>query len=215
MKAIEKIKNREMVDVYCVEVYSEMHDSVDMYLLDEPCRAFGDLEEAMAYHQKLVETLSAEEGETLHVYLQKANVDGGEFEDEELDGLESHKDLYNLIGSTSDTNIDYGVVPHYYDSVEGALLLEWRWNRYIGYSREYVGVRLGRYKETTELCLPIDRTFARQTSLILTADEIAELGDDALNVAYDRICEMGKWRIIRCAYKAIAELLGLDCEEEE
>lgn len=214
MKAIEKIKNREMVDVYCVEVYSEMRDSVDMYLFDEPCRAYGDLDEATAYHQKLVETLVAEEGETLHVYLQKVNVDGGEFEDEELEGLESHEDLYNLIGSDGYT-IDYGVVFHYYDSVEGALLLEWRWNRYIGYSREYVGVRFGRYKETTELCLPIDRTFARQTSLILTADEIAELGDDALNVAYDRICEMGKWRIVSCAYKAIAELLGLDCEEEE
>ena len=74
-------------------------------------------------------------------------------------------------------------------SIEGALLVFWSWQRYIGYSRKCHEIRYARHGETERLLTKADSTCVEQCDVVLTAKEIKEAGEDFVAEAMNRLSE--------------------------
>lgn len=58
-------------------------------------------------------------------------------------------------------------------SIEGAIIVVWSWERYIGYARNFHELRYADHKETEALLTKEDRVSATQVDIVMTADEVA------------------------------------------
>ena len=57
-------------------------------------------------------------------------------------------------------------------SLEGAILVFWSWQRYIGYARKCLEVRRAHSDDTEKILLKQDMVFATQCDILLTAEEV-------------------------------------------
>lgn len=78
-------------------------------------------------------------------------------------------------------------------SLEGAVLVFWSWERYVGYARKFIEVRRGYSDDTEALLTKQDKVFATQCDVLLTADEVSEAGDDLHEVMLDKLQD-GSWK---------------------
>lgn len=62
-------------------------------------------------------------------------------------------------------------------SIEGAIIVVWRWHQYIGYAREFKELRYATYDETEALLTKEDSTHAIQVDIVMTADEVTACDD--------------------------------------
>ena len=72
-------------------------------------------------------------------------------------------------------------------SIEGAVVIKWQWNKYVGYSRNFVDVGIaGQYpyhnilKEIDLITGDEDRVFSTNYSVLATKEELEEYGEDIL-----------------------------------
>ena len=73
------------------------------------------------------------------------------------------------------------------NNIEGAVVIKWQWNKYVGYSRNFEGVGIaGKYpyhnilKEIDLITGDEDRVFRTNYSLLATKKELEEYGEDIL-----------------------------------
>jgi len=80
-------------------------------------------------------------------------------------------------------------------SLEGAILIEWSWQKYTGYARKCEEIRYAYYKETEEVLTKQDKTFVSQVDVLLTADEVNECeNDEELKERLMERCFDGTWK---------------------
>lgn len=72
-------------------------------------------------------------------------------------------------------------------NIEGSIIVKWQWNKYVGYSRNFVGVGIaGQYpyhnilKEIDLITGDEDRVFATNYSVLATKEELEEYGTEVL-----------------------------------
>lgn len=99
------------------------------------------------------------------------------------------------------------------DNLEGAILYEWDWEKYIGYSRNIHSLRLGDSNDT-EASISTgneERTFHNNVSVLLTASEVAGLDDNELiDLLYEELNkEHYKFNYFNKVKKK--ELIGMIC----
>ncbi len=95
---------------------------------------------------------------------------------------------FNEIYKNSESDTIYAGSTNEGDEIEGAIVVRWNWEKYIGYARNFEGLRYA-YCDETDNSIDtgnLERTFRSNESVLLTAEEIDGLeGQDLL----DRINE--------------------------
>lgn len=162
---------------------------------------FTDREEAWNAIEALANEHEAEFGKYDDFDLWKAklspeDLDGIDWEElEEWDNFDDDK-LFELI-ERYNTDVDVNVleVSYTYQSVQGALLVIWGWERYVGYSRMIHEIRKGMYGEDERMCCPIDHIYRPQTSVLLKKEEMKGLSKAELHSLVEtKLLEEGDWR---------------------
>lgn len=93
-------------------------------------------------------------------------------------------------------------------SLEGAVLVFWSWERYVGYARKFIEVRRGYSDDKEALLTKQDKVFATQCDVLLTADEVSEAGDDLHEVMLDKLQDGSwKWQNTRFMEQCVEEFL--------
>lgn len=77
-------------------------------------------------------------------------------------------------------------------SLDGAILVFWSWERYIGYARKLVEVRRAFSNETAEMLVKEDRVGAIQCDILLTSEEVEKAAD--LDEAILERLENSSWK---------------------
>lgn len=78
-------------------------------------------------------------------------------------------------------------------SLEGAVLVFWSWERYIGYARKFIEIRRATSSDTEAMLTKQDKVFATQCDVVLTAEQVEEAGDDLHETIMDRLTD-GTWK---------------------
>lgn len=78
-------------------------------------------------------------------------------------------------------------------SIEGAIVVVWSWQRHVGYARKCECLRYASEGETEKLLTKEDKSFVSQVDIVMTAEEVAQAGDDLQLQLYDRLHEES-WR---------------------
>ena len=79
-------------------------------------------------------------------------------------------------------------------SLEGAILVFWYWERHIGYARKLTDVRYAYGGETEAMLVKRDRTYVEQCDILLTADEVRDAGDALREVVRQKLEDGRDWR---------------------
>lgn len=147
-----------------------------------------------------------------------------------FEDCESDEELLDRLNDNPDKSVlYYSEVPEFsnplvkeydeYKNIEGALLLNWSWDRYIGYSRNFHSIRYASADETTErdiLSNNEESTNKIVTCVLLYKDEMENLTDTELK---DKIIDelttyFDKWN---CSYEFmelwVSRFLGLEEED--
>jgi hypothetical protein len=83
-------------------------------------------------------------------------------------------------------------------SLEGAVLVFWSWERYIGYARKLIEVRRADSSDTEAILTKKDKVYATQCDIILTAEEVAAA--DNLKEAIRERLEDGSWKWVNTIF---------------
>ena len=78
-------------------------------------------------------------------------------------------------------------------SLDGAILVFWSWERYIGYARKFIEIRRADGSDTEAILTKEDKVFATQCDVLLTADEVSEVGENLHEAMLDRLQD-GSWK---------------------
>lgn len=163
---------------------------------------FTDREKAWDAIEEKANEHEAGFGEYDEFDLRKAKIspddlDGIDWEElEEFDNFDDEK-LFDLINEECYNDWDDTVkeVSYSYPSVQGAILVIWGWERYVGYSRMIHEIRYGMQGEDESICCPIDHIYRPQASVIATAEEIEGLSKAELHSLLEtKLFEEGDWR---------------------
>lgn len=163
---------------------------------------YEDREEAWDVIKAKASEHQAEFGEFDDFDINKAEVSPDDLEGidwEEVEEWDNFDDdqLYELITEQNCTEWDDLVeqVSFAYPSVQGALLVIWGWERYVGYSRMIHEIRYGMYGEDESMCCPIDNTYSPQASVIATAADLEGLSKaETYSLIETKLFEEGDWR---------------------
>ena len=109
------------------------------------------------------------------------------------------------------------------DTLDGAIIVEWSWEKYIGYCRNCISLRKGTSKDTNNSINTgnLERTWRSNESVLLNASEIEGLTDeDIADLIYDELSsESWKWNHFNKTPKRdLVEMVCTfheDMEEEE
>lgn len=107
------------------------------------------------------------------------------------------------------------------DNIEGAVLVEWSWEKYVGYARNLHSLRFGNYNETEADLVTgnEERTFRHNLSLLVEADKLSGLSNaekiETIREALDH--DSWKWNYFHTPNftTLIADSLGLSADEED
>ena len=230
MKAVDFIKQvkaeGKALPVWFVEVrtYEDGDNASPDYRNKETDDSlYFDYDQAYEAMKEIADEQQADFGERIEVNLMKAEIGPDDLDDVDWEAVEDmgeaafgDSELMDIIeesGSADWTN-DERVIHYEYESVEGALLVFWSWDRYVGYARNFEEVRSGYYKETTEMCIPIDKTFSRQCTVLAKASELEGLTDqERYDLIEERLhngykCGAGEWKWTFKAEARIEDYLG-------
>lgn len=105
---------------------------------------------------------------------------------------------------------DSEFVHHNYRSLEGAIIIEWHWDSYVGYARKFETLRIGRYGEDESILIDVDQTYKTQYRVLAWPDELTgDNWNNSLMCLYE-ICDMGKWNNEGEAECAINRLFSIE-----
>lgn len=129
-----------------------------------------------------------------------------------------NKDFYAFL---LDNATEIEVIEPEGESVENAIIVEWSYEKYVGYCRNYLGLRYGKQNETEKDLVSgnEESTFKSNESVLLTASQIEGLTTDEI---FERIWQeldssYWKWNSFKNnpTDKKIQEFLGICVETEE
>lgn len=214
MKAIDFIKQIKATGqaskVWFISIYTYQdgeHGSADPIDVGNVGTLYFDYEEAKEALVKVSDAKEADFGELIEVNLMEANVTLNDIEDVDWEDIEEYgedafddDDLMKIAASVNDIDIrDVVGATYKYESVDGAILIIWYWDRYVGYARGVRDIREGMYGETTEMCIHEDHTFCNQCSVLVKASELEGLSpQERYELIEERLhdgcaCGEGQW----------------------
>lgn len=138
----------------------------------------------------------------------------GELEEEEIldiTGYDNIEDFNEALSEPYSTNPKNAVAKEILDSptnewdvecanydfnksLNGAILVFWRWEKYVGYCRKLIEVRDAYYDETERILTKEDKVYVPQCDVLVTAEERDGLDNDALiGIVEERLNE-SSWR---------------------
>lgn len=82
---------------------------------------------------------------------------------------------------------------NYDKTLEGAILVMWSWQTYVGYARKCEGIRYGYSDDTEALLTKQDKVNAGQVDVVMTAEEVEQAGDDLKEELSTRLHNGWKW----------------------
>lgn len=214
MKAVDfikQIKNTgEAAKCYFIEkqVFEDVDgaDASDSKLL--PTMYFSE-EEARAEIAKLLPTLKADFGEYLSINLMYGIIEPDDLEDVDWESVDElgtawfdDADLFKIINDNDSANdIEYFYVNYEYKKLEGAILVLWSWQTYVGYCRKCEEIRYAYSDEDEKICIPIDHTNRTQCSVLCTAEEQDGLSkEDIMNLVNQKLGD-SRWKWQNNAYR--------------
>ena len=116
--------------------------------------------------------------------IYKLTVPMDEVENKEYDDAE---DFYNEYCPEFDVEFLEFVKTEEGKDIRGAVVIKWQWNKYVGYSRNFVDIGIaGQYpyhnilKEIDLITGDEDRVFSTNYSVLATKEELEEYGEDVL-----------------------------------
>lgn len=135
----------------------------------------------------------------------------------ELIDLYFSDDMYRI----SDRSSDVETIEPTGESIEGAVIVEWSWEKYVGYCRNFHGLRFGESNETEQDLITgnEERTFNRNLSILVEASELEGLTDaekvEAIKEAFSQ--SHWKWNYFNTPnfQTSIEDYLGLTIENED
>lgn len=172
------------------EVFKDFEDSEDKdELLSIEClpEIYTSVDEMKEECKKIADSLEPNRFEYIELRMTVSDINPEALEDADLDSID-----YKWI----DVLVDFGSEYVYYDypSVEGAVLVFWSYQRYVGYCSKCGEIRFGESGETEKLCMPIDEVLRTQCSVLCDAEEVKGLKKEELRKVIYKHLEEKKWR---------------------
>ena len=220
---IKKVKNegKALTVYYLSKICWEADNDTASAISQEDLEGFYfDRDEAVKAMEDVAKSTELEFGVRTEICLDKAEIspddlDGVDFDEvEEFGGMVfGDSDLLEIFNDHRDYE-DSRDVEYQYKSVEGALLVFWSWNRYIGYARDLQEIREGMYGEDESICIKQDKTFVTQCDVLIEKQELEGLSrEDRRSLIEQRLGE-SQWKWTMKAEAYIREYLR-DFEGEE
>ena len=78
-------------------------------------------------------------------------------------------------------------------SIEGAIIVVWSWERYIGYARKCKEVRYAQYGEKEDMLTKADKVFVPQCDIVMTKEEVESCGDIRAELEERLLTDSWKW----------------------
>lgn len=150
--------------------------------------------------KEVAKTLTADFGEGYEVSAWSA-----ELEDGYEEGYEEGYDILDYL-IEQDTVADSEYVYHEYRSLEGAVVIEWHWETYMGYARKFECVRYGHRDEDEAICIDVDHTYKTQYSVLAWPEDLSDDDCKNLQMCLNEIYGMGKWQTEGAAERAINDM---------
>lgn len=79
-------------------------------------------------------------------------------------------------------------------SLDGALLVFWSWQTYIGYARKLIEVRYGTSNDKEQMLTKQDKVYVTQCDILMAADEIKDMTAEQLEQEISERLRDGKWK---------------------
>lgn len=211
---LRKIRN-EVYETGSCKVYTV---AIENYPINETCdpylislEIFTDLKKAEEYYKKAYLKGEPEEGYDMYFCLSENIINEDVLDVTEYNKLEKLiSDYYDI----RDGNIREETKRYSYESLEGDILIEWSWERYIGYARNFRGIRYGRENETeADIFDGEDKVFHPYTTILLKYNDIKGLTEEEVNNRIiEELCK-DNWCWTQSAIYNINEELGINLTE--
>lgn len=201
MKAIDfikKVKNEgKALTVYHLQkiCWQEGNDNGDPLSTDDIDGFYFDIDTAKQAMKDAADSTQPEFGVRIEFCLDKAEISPDDLDEVDFDEVEEFddSDLLEIFNENRDYE-ESRDVEYQYKSVDGALLVFWSWNRYIGYARDLREIREGMYDEDESICIKQDRTFVTQCDVLIEKQEMEGLSrEDRRSLIEQRLGE-SKWK---------------------
>lgn len=214
---IKKIKNEgKALTVYNLHI-TRWEDKEDICnpLSEEDLDGFYfDRDDAVKAMEDVAKSTEPEFGVRTEIILYKAEISPDDLDDVDFDEVEEFgdSDLLKIFNYYRDYE-DSRDVEYQYKSVDGALLVFWSWNRYIGYARDLQEIREGMYSEDESICIKQDKTFVTQCDVLIEKQELEGLSrEDRRSLIEQRLGE-SQWKWTMKAEAAIRRYIRENFEK--
>lgn len=221
MKAVDfikKVKNEgKTLTVYHIQkIRWEDRENADNPIDTKDLEGFYfDREDAVKAMEDVAKSTEPEFGVRTEICLDKAEISPDDLDEVDFDEVEEFddSDLLEIFNENRDYE-DSRNVEYQYKSVDGALLVFWSWNRYIGYARDLREIREGMYGEDESICIKQDRTFVTQCDVLIEKQELEGLSREYRRSLIEQRLGESHWKWTMKAESYIHEYLR-DFEGEE
>lgn len=163
---------KETKKIYTLYVYLYEVSDTDKMNPNEILRmTFEDKDEALKEFKYRKENESPMFGETIGIELWEGNAEEG------VEDIEDTCDDCRMVDLVEDCEIKYDN----YKPLDGCILVEWEWNTFIGYSRNFLGIREPFADEVTEEDLlngNHECVGRKVVSIISTKEELEDLSNE-------------------------------------
>lgn len=198
------LETGEPETVYFILEYTFKEDSYSPNQTELYPKIYVDYDEvSKAFERKLAKGMTPNFGEYIELCIIECQVDQDDIKDLTTEKVDAQWLYIN-------SYIDYirSEEIHYdYKSVEGAVLVFWTWNRFVGYSRECSEIQFGYSGETERICIPKDSVIETQCSVLCDADEVYGLSKVELRKIIYKHLEGKEWKWNNSPYHYADELL--------
>lgn len=95
--------------------------------------------------------------------------------DTEFYDVENDDDIFDLFDDDFEPCDDWRTIYYDYKSIEGAIIVFWSWQTYVGYCRSIHEIRVGDRGETEELCVEDDSVYVENASVLVEKEDLEGL----------------------------------------
>ena len=195
---------------------------------NEPYFAGSTVEEATEALEDVTAITSADEFEYIELSVRTILVNADTFADVYDD--DNAEDIILGFAGENASNAeweDYDLMRSVwfeYENIDGAILVYWSWNTYIGYSRKFIRFELCNNPYVTTLyCKPSKRVFQENCDVLVNPSDVkaCKNASELLNLMNEKIAAMKLWRndynasdFLQYAYKN-SERYGYELPEND
>ena len=198
------VKNGQVSNIYIISSQTFEDDAngeTELKWDNEPYFAGATIEEATEALENAASLTSADEFEYVELSVRAISVDADTFAE-----MDEDEDAEDIILDFADENADDAeyldddmtkIVKAEYEKLDGAILVYWSWQNYIGYARTFQRFDLCNDIHMTSLsCKPSERTFSENCDVLVSAAEVKDCknASELRDLMSDRMAEMKLWR---------------------